>query len=130
MLKQSYAVAVAGIAALSTTPAHSYEASSAVAMPGLFIGTAAAAPPPGIYGFDRVSTLQSNIAGPVTKVIGNDTGLQVGAITHGFLFVPGWTFLGGTYDAALAVPIRRKVSEVRSTPRQAACTTPISRRSN
>ncbi|MCK1328841.1 transporter [Bradyrhizobium sp. CW9] len=106
MLKWGYAFAAAGVATLSTTPAHSYESSSAVAMPGLFIGTAAAAPPPGIYGFDRASTLQSNIAGPVTKVIGDNTGLQVGAITHGFVFVPGWTFLGATYDAAIAVPLQ------------------------
>ena len=99
-------VASVGFAALATAPAHAYEATSALALPGLFIGTSAAMPPAGIYMFDRVNTLQANLAGPVTNVIGKNTGLQVATGTAGLVFVPGWTFLGATYDAVLAQPFQ------------------------
>jgi hypothetical protein len=50
-----------------------------------------------------VFTYQSNLAGPGN---GGNThiGLHANVDVQGFLFVPGWTFLGATYDAVIVQP--------------------------
>ena len=64
-------------------------------------------PAPGIYMFDQFFTYQSNLAGPGTgPALGNNTkvGAEAAVDVQGFLFVPGWTFLGATYDALIVQP--------------------------
>jgi hypothetical protein len=98
----------AGAVALSCSPGQAYEALIAVATkPGVFIGASAGVPPPGIYMFNQEFTYQSNLTGPgVATALGGNThvGVQAAVDVQGFLFVPGWTFLGATYDAVLVQP--------------------------
>jgi hypothetical protein len=98
-------LAAAGVAAFAFSPANAYEGGVPWQQkPGVFIGASAGVPPPGIYMFDQVFTYQTNIAGPLTSIVGNKNGVQAAVDVQGFLFVPGWTFLGATYDAVIAQP--------------------------
>src|ERR1700761_8680138 len=98
-------LAAAGLAALAFSPANAFEGGIQWQQkPGILIGASAGVPPPGIYMFNQVFTYQSNVAGPVTSVLGNHNGVQNATDIQGFVFVPGWTFLGATYDAVLAQP--------------------------
>jgi hypothetical protein len=96
-------LAAAGIAALAVSPALANEGPGVQTKAGAFIGASAGVPPPGIYMFNQVFTYQSNLAGPGN---GGNThiGLHANVDVQGFLFVPGWTFLGGTYDAVIVQP--------------------------
>jgi hypothetical protein len=89
-------------------PAQAYELGSPgfVQKPGVVLGAAAAAPPPGLYAFEQVFTYQTHLVGPGAPVDANGaaTGVKASVIAQGFVYVPGWTFLGGTYDFAAAVP--------------------------
>jgi hypothetical protein len=106
------ATATAAIAALTTaawTPANAYESGSPgwAQKPGITIGGSAGDPPPGIYMFDQAFTYQANLVGPGTALInptGNKTGVTAAVEANGFLFVPGWSFLGATYDAVIVQP--------------------------
>jgi hypothetical protein len=51
-----------------------------------------------------VFTYQGNLTGPGTAGSPNKTGVQAAVDVQGFLFVPGWTFLGATYDAVIVQP--------------------------
>jgi hypothetical protein len=98
-------LAAAGVAAFAFSPANAYEGGVQFqAKPGVLIGASAGVPPPGIYMFDQVFTYQANVAGPVTNIVGNKNGFQINENEEGFLFVPGWTFLGATYDAVIVQP--------------------------
>jgi hypothetical protein len=101
-------LAAAGLAAFAFSPANAYEGGVQWQQkPGVFIGTSAGVPPPGIYMFDQVFTYQSNYRGPgVNSALGGNTkvGVQGAVDVQGFVFVPGWTFLGATYDAVIAQP--------------------------
>ncbi len=99
-------LAAAGIAAAAFSPAYAYEGGAVNSQPGGFIGSSAGVPPPGIYMFNQVFTDQRNFAGPGTAAlgIGNHNGVHVNDYNAGFLFVPGWTFLGATYDAVVIFP--------------------------
>jgi hypothetical protein len=99
-------VAAAGFTALAFSPANAYEGGYPgwATKPGAFIGASAGVPPPGIYMFNQLFTYQSNLAGPLTNAIGTHTGVQAAVDVQGFLFVPGWTFLGATYDAVIVQP--------------------------
>src|SRR6202020_1788540 len=97
-------LAAAGIAAVAFSPAYATEGGDIATKPGAFIGASAGVPPPGIYMFNQVFTYQANLAGPGTSTIGTHTGVHASVDVQGFLFVPGWTFLGGTYDAVIAQP--------------------------
>ena len=97
-------LAAAGVFALSWSPAHALEPGGAAqTQAGVLIGASAGVPPPGIYMFNQVFTYQSNLAGPGN---GGNThiGLHANVDVQGFLFVPGWTFLGATYDAVIVQP--------------------------
>jgi hypothetical protein len=99
-------LAVAGVSAFALSPANAFEGGVQWQQkPGVFIGASAGVPPPGIYMFDQVFTYQTNVAGPITNQIGTHNGVQNATAIAGFLFVPGWTFLGATYDAVLAQPV-------------------------
>jgi hypothetical protein len=100
-------LAAAGLLALSWSPASAIEAFvNPQQKPGIFIGASAGVPPPGIYMFNQVFTYQANLTGPGLKPLGGNTkiGDQASVDVQGFLFVPGWTFLGATYDAVIAQP--------------------------
>ena len=98
-------LAAAGVAAFAVSPASAFEGGVQFQQkPGIFIGASAGVPPPGIYMIDQVWTTQQNVSGPVTSSIGNKNGVQTAVDVQGFVFVPGWTFLGATYDAVLAQP--------------------------
>jgi len=95
-------LAAAGMFALSWSPAHALEPGAAAATKsGSFIGASAGVPPPGIYMINQVFTYQANEAGPGTAGIGTKTGVHANVDVQAFLFVPGWTFLGATYDAVI-----------------------------
>jgi hypothetical protein len=97
----------AGVFALSWSPADALEALvSPQSKAGVFIGASAGVPPPGIYMFNQVFTYQGNLTGPgTTTALGSTkTGVQAAVDIQGFLFVPGWTFLGATYDAVIVQP--------------------------
>jgi hypothetical protein len=102
-MKSKTLLAAASIAAFAFSPAYANEGYGAQSKPGVLIGASAGVPPPGIYMFDQVFTYQANVAGPGN---GGNTriGLQAGVTTQGFVFVPGWTFLGAKYDAVIAQP--------------------------
>jgi hypothetical protein len=101
-------LAAAGMLALSWSPASAIEAFvNPQTKPGVLIGASAGVPPPGIYMFNQVFTYQANLAGPgVKSALGGNTkvGDQAAVDVQGFLFVPGWTFLGATYDALIVQP--------------------------
>jgi hypothetical protein len=99
-------LAAAGLAAFAFSPANAYEGGYAgwQTKPGAFIGSSAGVPPPGIYMFNQIFTYQTNLTGPGTSAIGNHVGVQAAVDVQGFLFVPGWTFLGATYDAVIVQP--------------------------
>jgi hypothetical protein len=96
-------LAVAGIAALAISPAFANEGAGAQTKAGALIGASAGVPPPGIYMFNQVFTYQANVAGPGN---GGNTriGFHANVDVQGFVFVPGWTFLGATYDAVIVQP--------------------------
>jgi hypothetical protein len=104
-------IVLAGVAAMAWTPVHAYEAGAAgwAQKPGITLGGASAGvPPPGLYMIDQAFTYQSNLAGPGNSVInphGSTTGVPAAVGVAAFVWVPGWTFLGATYDAAWAIPV-------------------------
>lgn len=99
------AVVAAVTAAWSPARATEPGAAAAQQKPGVTIGAAAAAPPPGIYMFDQAFVYNSKLVGPgAPNVGGSPTKVQAGVEVNGFVFVPGWTFLGATYDAVIAQP--------------------------
>jgi hypothetical protein len=92
------------IAALLGSPGHAYEAGypGAAQKPGITLGGGSAGlPPPGIYMFDQFVTYQAKITGPNVP---NGPKLVTSGAGVGFLFVPGWEFLGARYDAVVVVP--------------------------
>ncbi|WP_100175562.1 SphA family protein [Bradyrhizobium nitroreducens] len=100
---------VAGVLTLSAaTAANAYEFGSPgwAQKPGLVIGAAAAAPPPGLYGFEQVFSYQSKIVGPGAPANpgGAATGLKADVFAQGLLWVPGWNFLGASYDVVAVLP--------------------------
>ncbi|WP_298106125.1 transporter [Bradyrhizobium sp.] len=100
-------LAAAGLTALAFTPAYATEGGDQATKPGAFIGASAGVPPPGIYMFNQVFTYDANLVGPGTARLnppGTKTGVQAAVDVQGFLFVPGWTFLGATYDAVIVQP--------------------------
>jgi hypothetical protein len=98
-------LAAAGVIALSWSPAYALEPGAAAqTKAGVLIGASAGVPPPGIYMINQVFTYQANLAGPGTAGATGKTGVHADVDVQAFLFVPGWTFLGGTYDAVIAQP--------------------------
>jgi len=92
-----------GLLAASATAANAYELGfpGAATKPGVVIGVPAAAPPPGLYGFDQYFHYNMKPAG--IGAVGPQPTVDVDYISQGFVWVPGWSFLGGTYNGALIV---------------------------
>jgi hypothetical protein len=97
-------LAAAGVAAFAFSPANAFEGPAEQQKSGIYIGSSAGVPPPGIYAFTQVFTLQSNWVGGIQSAVGNKQGEQVDVAIQGFVFVPGWTFLGAKYDFVVAQP--------------------------
>ncbi|MEW6639528.1 MAG: transporter [Pseudomonadota bacterium] len=103
----SVLVGAAALTAASLTSASAYEFGSPgwATKPGITIGASAGAPPPGIYMFNQVFTYQADIVGPgAPNVGGNRTQVHAAVEASGLVFVPGWTFLGATYNAVIVQP--------------------------
>jgi hypothetical protein len=102
-------LAATGVIAVSSSSAFAIEAGgNPQTKAGILIGASAGVPPPGIYMFNQEFTYQANLTGPgVNTALGGSTktGVQAAVDVQGFLFVPGWTFLGATYDAVIAQPL-------------------------
>jgi hypothetical protein len=102
--------ATASVAAAACAPAHAYEAGAAgwAQKPGITLGGGTAgAPPLGLYMIDQVFTYQANLTGPGNAVLnprGTTTGVPAAVESSVFVWVPGWNFLGATYNAAWAIP--------------------------
>jgi hypothetical protein len=96
-------LAAAGIATVAFSPAFANEGGGNQTKAGAFIGSSAGVPPPGIYMINQVFTYQANLTGPGTGGKTN-IGVHANVDVQAFLFVPGWTFLGATYDAVLVQP--------------------------
>jgi len=90
---------VAGLIALSATAANAYEFGfpGSPTKPGVTIGAPAAAPPVGLYAFDQYFDYSAKSAGAP----GGAPGAQVDYLSHGFVWSPGWTFLGAQYSGML-----------------------------
>src|SRR3984893_3800160 len=92
-------IALAGVAAMTWTPVHAYEAGAAgwAQKPGITLGgSSAGVPPPGLYRIDQASIYQSNLAGPGNSVItppATTPGVPAAVGVAAFVWVPGWTFL-------------------------------------
>jgi hypothetical protein len=97
------AIALLGMA----TSANAYEFGSPgwEQKPGILIGAAASAPPPGLYGFDQVFTYEAKLVGPgAPSTNGSATTVSGNVAAQGLLWVPGWNFLGASYDAVGVIP--------------------------
>ena len=95
---------VASLAALTSANAAESGTAGQQGLPGSGAGgTTAGVPDPGIYMFDTFATYQAKIVGPGAP--NNPGGVASSAVSNlagvGFLWVPGWTFLGASYDAVL-----------------------------
>jgi hypothetical protein len=92
---------------VSTAEAYERGSSGWLQKPGITLGGATAgAPPPGVYMFEQFFSYQSSVVGPgAPNVGGASTSVHVASPAAGFVFVPGWTFLGATYNAVLVQPV-------------------------
>jgi hypothetical protein len=108
MKKLRYAVAAAVLGSVAIAQsASALENAPGVAMtkPGATLGGAAADPPPGIYMINQMFTYQATFSGGGVAASGlNNTHKSVWVEVNGFLFVPGWSFLGATYTFAIFQP--------------------------
>jgi len=102
-------IATAGVAAAAWAPAQAFEAGSAgfAQQPGITLGgVSAEGPPPGLYMVDQAYTFQGNLAGPGADAInprGTKTGVGAAVATTAFVWAPGWSFLGASYNSTLAL---------------------------
>lgn len=108
MSRRAISLVAAGAAITLVQPAAAYEFgySGWAQKPGITLGGGTAgAPPPGLYSFNQVFTYQSEIVGPgAPNVGGRPTPVHAAVEASGLLWVPGWTFLGATYDAVIVQP--------------------------
>ncbi len=104
-------IAAVGVAATAWTPAQAFEAGAAgwAQQPGILLGgVSAEGPPPGLYMVDQAYTYQTNLAGAGADAInphGTKTGAPAAVAATAFVWAPGWTFLGASYNATLAIPV-------------------------
>jgi hypothetical protein len=74
--------------------------------PGITLGGGTAAePPPGLYMFDQFFNYQAKIVGSGAPNVGGNATTARGTVgITGFIYSPGWTFLGASYDAVIVQP--------------------------
>jgi hypothetical protein len=103
--KSAAAMAALASTLLLTATADAYEfgAPGWAQKPGVVLGNSAVAPPPGLYMFDQMLTYQSKIVGPgAPSAGGSPTQIHAAYAVTGLVWVPGWNFLGASYDAVIA----------------------------
>lgn len=98
--------ALAFSAAAATANAFEFYYPGGAQKPGIVLGTAAASPPPGLYGFDQVFTYQTHLTGSGAPVGPNGSAASTQGYGAGqsFSWVSGWSFLGATYDVVAVLP--------------------------
>src|SRR4051794_37485590 len=112
------------LAIASQAQAYEFGSGGWLQKPGLVIGAAAAAPPPGLYGFDQLFTYQSKLVGPGAPNSGGaQTGVKYDMALQGFLWVPGWNFLAQRTMWLPPYPLSLLALEARITSPHPACTT-------
>jgi len=102
------AIAALTCATIGTSTANAYESGYPgwALQPGIILGASAGTPPPGIYMFEQTFTAQQHIVGPGAPSVGGlPAPVRIASFAQGFLFVPGWTFLGATYNAVVVQPV-------------------------
>jgi hypothetical protein len=72
--------------------------------PGIALGLAAVPPPPGLYLVNHNFHYDFRLAGPGVDTAPSPPRGRTSVIDVGFLWVPGWTFLGATYAAYVSFP--------------------------
>ncbi|WP_253710415.1 transporter [Bradyrhizobium sp. WD16] len=98
-------VAVTALAVTTTARAYEFGFPGSVQSAGIVIGASAEAPPPGLYGFNQVFTYQARIVGPGAPTVnGAQVSSKSDSASAGLLWVPGWSFLGASYDVVGVVP--------------------------
>jgi hypothetical protein len=108
MINTAVAAVALTLSALATAAhANEFGFGGTMLKPGVVLGAAAAAPPPGLYGFDQFIDYEAKLVGPGAPVNANGaaTTMKGAAAVQGFVYVPGWTFLGATYDAVAAMSV-------------------------
>lgn len=99
-----YSVAcLAAFGALQSMPASAFEPGYPgwTMPPGVVIGSTAAAPPPGLYSFDQLYTIQATLTGPGGTA---NTPIHLVSAALGLMWSPGWDVLGGKYTAVVVQP--------------------------
>jgi hypothetical protein len=109
MRNANTSIAIIGLAAIvSCGPGNAFESGYIgwQQKAGLTLGGGSAGvPPPGLYTFDQFTTYQAKIVGPgAPNVGGAQTSAHAAGESTGLLWVPGWQFLGATYDAVIVQP--------------------------
>lgn len=102
-------IAASALATASWTSASAYEFGFPgwQQKPGITLGGGSAAtPPPGVYMFTQFLSYQANLVGPTAPAVGGvPTRINTNSVSAGLLFVPGWEFLGATYNAVIVQPV-------------------------
>jgi hypothetical protein len=108
ILRKVSIVTAALVLSAAWTGAEAYEAGFPgwEQKPGITLGGGtAAAPPPGVYMFNQFLTYQAQLVGPTAPNIGGAaTQIHVASATTGIIIVPGWEFLGASYNAVIVQP--------------------------
>ncbi|MET4213451.1 transporter [Bradyrhizobium sp. LA2.1] len=108
MILRNASVTMLALALFVPTAAEAYELRYPgwALKPGITLGSGSAGTPPaGVYMFNQCSTYQAKLVGPTApNVGGTPTEIHQAAAATGILFVPGWQFLGATYDAVIVQP--------------------------
>ncbi len=105
IIRAAIGATILTVASWGSANAYEFGSPGWATKPGITIGPGASTPPPGVYMFDQVFTYQSQIVGPgAPNVNGNSTKVHAAVEASGIVWVPGWMFLGATYDAVIVQP--------------------------
>jgi hypothetical protein len=73
--------------------------------PGTFIGVTAGSPAPGFYASSEMFVFPARQVGPGAAPSPDRTSVHTVSFAPSLLWAPGWTVLGGTYDALIVQPM-------------------------
>lgn len=100
---RSFTCCAGFVASIAGMPAHAFEPGYPgwTMPPGVVIGSSAAAPPPGLYSFNQLYTIQATLDGPGGQA---NTPLHLVSTALGLTWSSGWEFLGGKHTATVVQP--------------------------